>query len=105
MKKKISILAGVLMLAFSSTVGAQEKIRIGIGSVSLQSVLPFIAKQRGMFAKYNLVPEIVYIPGGSTNVHALISGNLDLSQLSGAPGAAANLEGADIVYFSVCSTS
>jgi ABC-type nitrate/sulfonate/bicarbonate transport system substrate-binding protein len=72
MKKKISILAGVLMFAFLSTVGAQEKIRIGIGSVSLQSVLPFIGKQRGIFARYNLVPEIVYIPGGSTNVQALI---------------------------------
>jgi NitT/TauT family transport system substrate-binding protein len=98
MKKTLPILVGVLLLAFSSTLGAQEKIRIGIGSVSLQSVLPFIGKQRGLFAKYNLVPEIVYIPGGSTNVQALISGNLDLSQLSGAPGAAANLEGADIIY-------
>jgi NitT/TauT family transport system substrate-binding protein len=98
MKRTVSILAGVLLFAFSSTLGAQEKIRIGIGSVSLQSVLPFIGKQRGIFARYNLVPEIVYIPGGSTNVQALISGNLDLSQLSGAPGAAANLEGADIIY-------
>jgi NitT/TauT family transport system substrate-binding protein len=98
MKKTVSILASVLLFAFSSTSGAQEKIRIGIGSVSLQSVLPFIGKQRGIFARYNLVPEIVYIPGGSTNVQALISGNLDLSQLSGAPGAAANLEGADIIY-------
>jgi len=98
MKKTVSILVGVLLFAFYSTLGAQEKIRIGIGSVSLQSVLPFIGKQRGLFAKYNLVPEIVYIPGGSTNVQALISGNLDISQLSGAPGAAANLEGADIIY-------
>ena len=43
--------------------------------------------------------ESIYIPGGSTNVQVLVSGNLDLSQLSGAPGVAANLEGADIVYF------
>ena len=50
-------------------------------------MLPFIGKQRGLFARYNLVPEIVYIPGGSTNVQALISGNLNFSQLSGAPGA------------------
>ena len=42
MKKTLLILAGVLLFAFSDTVGAQEKIRIGIGSVSLQSVLPFI---------------------------------------------------------------
>jgi ABC-type nitrate/sulfonate/bicarbonate transport system substrate-binding protein len=91
MKKTVSMLVVVFLLVLFETGSAQEKIRIGIGSVSLQSVLPFIGKQRGLFAKYNLVPEIIYIPGGSTNVQALISGNLDLSQLSGAPGAAANL--------------
>ena len=83
------LLVVIFLIAFSDTGATQEKIRVGIGSVSLQSVLPFIGKQRGLFAKYNLVPEIVYIPGGSTNVQALISGNLDISQLSGAPGAAA----------------
>ena len=78
---------------------AQEKIRVGQGSISLQSGLMHIAKDRGLFAKYGLVTETIYIPGGSTNIQVLISGNLDLSQLSGAPGVAANLEGADIVYF------
>ena len=77
---------------------AQEKIRVGQGSVSLYSGLMYIAKDRGLFAKYGLVSEIIYIPGGTTNVQVLVSGNLDLSQLSGAPGVAANLEGADIVY-------
>ena len=80
-------------------VEAQEKIRIGLGSISLQSGLVHIAKDRGLFAKYGLSVESIYIPGGSTNVQVLVSGNLDLSQLSGAPGVAANLEGADIVYF------
>lgn len=77
---------------------AQEKIRVGLGSISLQSGLVYIAKDRGIFAKYGLTAESIYIPGGSTNVQVLISGNLDMSQLSGAPGVAANLEGADIVY-------
>ena len=58
-----------------------------------------IGKDRGLFAKYGLTTETIYIPGGSINVQVLVSGNLDLSQLSGAPGVAANLEGADIVYF------
>lgn len=97
--KKIYILSVVLlMLVRVHPVRAQEKIFVGQGSVSLQSGLMYIAKDRGLFAKYGLAPEIVYIPGGSTNIRVLISGNLDLSQLSGAPGAAANLEGADIVY-------
>ena len=65
----------------------------------MQSGLVHIAKDRGLFAKYGLVTESVCIPGGSTNVQVLVSGSLDLSQLSGAPGVAANLEGADLVYF------
>jgi NitT/TauT family transport system substrate-binding protein len=78
---------------------AQDRLRVGLGSISLQSGLVHIAKERGLFAKYSLVIESIYIPGGSTNVQVLVSGSLDLSQLSGAPGVAANLEGADLVYF------
>jgi NitT/TauT family transport system substrate-binding protein len=78
---------------------AQEKVRVGLGAISLQSGLVHIAKERGLFAKYGLTVESVYIPGGSTNVQVLVSGSLDLSQLSGAPGVAANLEGADLIYF------
>ena len=98
MKKLIFVLAFVFISAVHGA-HAQEKIRVGQGSVSLQSGLMHIAKDRGLFAKYGLFVETIYIPGGSTNIHVLISGNLDLSQLSGAPGVAANLEGADIVYF------
>jgi len=98
---KIFIFITILILSFwlSGWTEAQEKIRVGQGSVSLQSGLMHIAKDRGLFAKYGLTAETIYIPGGSTNVQVLMSGDLDLSQLSGAPGVAANLQGADIVYF------
>jgi NitT/TauT family transport system substrate-binding protein len=99
MKTPLFFLALVVSLWFIGRADAQEKIRVGQGSVSLQSGLMHIAKDRGLFAKYGLVAETIYIPGGSTNVQVLVSGSLDLSQLSGAPGVAANLEGADIVYF------
>jgi NitT/TauT family transport system substrate-binding protein len=88
-----------LLLLCRTQSDAQEKLRVGLGSISLQSGLVHIAKDRGLFAKYGLIVESIYIPGGSTNVQVLVSGNLDLSQLSGAPGVAANLEGADLVYF------
>lgn len=93
------LLALILVGFLAANAGAQEKIRVGLGSVSLQSGLVYIAKDRGLFAKYGLAAESIYIPGGSTNVQVLVSGNLDISQLSGAPGVAANLEGADLVYF------
>ncbi|HTN71758.1 MAG TPA: ABC transporter substrate-binding protein [Methylomirabilota bacterium] len=99
MKQCGALLIFLLFLWSIANGHAQEKIRVGQGSVSLQSGLMYIAKDRGLFAKYGLVSEIIYIPGGTTNVQVLVSGNLDLSQLSGAPGVAANLEGADLVYF------
>ena len=99
MKKINSLILAISAMVAVTCVEAQEKIRIGLGSISLQSGLVHIAKDRGLFAKYGLSVESIYIPGGSTNVQVLVSGNLDLSQLSGAPGVAANLEGADIVYF------
>jgi NitT/TauT family transport system substrate-binding protein len=98
MKKTIPLILALFLLGVAVETASQEKIRVGQGSVSLQSGLMHIAKDRGLFAKYGLVSEIVYIPGGTTNVQVLVSGSLDLSQLSGAPGVAANLEGADIVY-------
>jgi NitT/TauT family transport system substrate-binding protein len=98
MKKIIHLIAALFLLGVAVETGSQETIRVGQGAVSLQSGLMHIAKDRGLFAKYGLVSEIVYIPGGTTNIQVLVSGSLDMSQLSGAPGVAANLEGADIVY-------
>jgi NitT/TauT family transport system substrate-binding protein len=98
MKKTIHVIAALFLLVAAVETGSQETIRVGQGAVSLQSGLMHIAKDRGLFAKHGLVSEIVYIPGGTTNIQVLVSGSLDMSQLSGAPGVAANLEGADIVY-------
>ena len=98
MKKSLFLLVVGFIMGLLGSGNAEETIRVGQGSVSLQSGIMYIAKDRGLFAKYGLLPEIIYIPGGSVNVQVLVSGNLDLSQLSGAPGVAANLQGADIVY-------
>jgi NitT/TauT family transport system substrate-binding protein len=57
-----------------------------------------MAEKRGLYAKYGLSSTIVYVSGGSTVVQAMVSGDIDLGQLTGAPGVAANLRGADILY-------
>src|SRR5438445_12288850 len=98
MKKVQFFTIASLLLVPVLPVHSQEKIRVGQGSVSLQSGLMYIAKDRGLIAKYGLAPEIIYIPGGSTNVQVLVSASLDLSHLSGAPGAAGKLRAADIAY-------
>jgi NitT/TauT family transport system substrate-binding protein len=60
-----------------------------------------MAEKRGLYAKYGLASTIVYVSGGSTAIQAMVSGDVDLAQLTGPPGVAANLRGADLVYFAM----
>ena len=44
---------------------------------------------------------LVYVPGGSVSIQALVSGDIDLAQLTGPPGVIANMKGADVVYIAM----
>ena len=80
---------------------AADTIRIAYSSVNPHALLVSLAEKRGLFAKYGLSSVVVYIPGGSTVVQTMVSGDIDLGQLTGAPGVAANLRGADILYIAM----
>jgi NitT/TauT family transport system substrate-binding protein len=96
---KWTVLALLLVFFWPIHYGhSQEKIRIGYSSVSVHSIPVWIAEKRGIYAKYGSSSLLIFIPGGSTNVQALVSGSVDLAQLTAPPGVAANLEGSDIVY-------
>jgi len=94
----ISILT---LVAYRQSVSAADTIRIAYSSVNPHALLVSLAEKRGLFAKYGLSSVVVYIPGGSTVVQTMVSGDIDLGQLTGAPGVAANLRGADILYIAM----
>lgn len=83
-----------------SSIGA-EPIRILYSSVSPAALLVSMAEMRGLYTKYGLSSTLIYVSGGSLSVQALVSGDADLSQLTGPPGVAAALRGADIVYIAM----
>lgn len=92
------------LLLFFTTVGpatALDTIRVAYSSVNPHALLVSMAEKRGLYAKYGLSSTIVYVSGGSTAVQAMVSGDIDLGQLTGAPGVAANLRGADILYIAM----
>ena len=91
----------LFFLSFSGLVSAADTIRIAYSSVNPHALLVSLAEKRGLFAKYGLSSVVVYIPGGSTVVQTMVSGDIDLGQLTGAPGVAANLRGADILYIAM----
>src|SRR5512147_2177777 len=80
---------------------AAETIRVVYSSVNPHALLVSMAEKRGLYAKYGLSSTIIYVSGGSTVIQAMVSGDIDVGQLTGAPGVAANLRGADIVYIAM----
>ena len=63
MKKTICLIIVLFLLAAAREARSQEKIRVGQGSISLQSGLMHIGKDRGLFAKYGLTTESYLHPG------------------------------------------
>jgi NitT/TauT family transport system substrate-binding protein len=97
--RSIRTLFLALVFVFAAgIVQAADSIRIAYSSVNPHALLVSLAEKRGLYAKYGLSSVVVYIPGGSTVVQAMVSGDIDLGQLTGPPGVTANLRGADILY-------
>jgi NitT/TauT family transport system substrate-binding protein len=88
----------VLIATFCGNAVGADTIRIAYSSVNPHALLVSMAEKRGLYNKYGLSSVVVYIPGGSTVVQTMVSGDVDLGQLTGPPGVTANLRGADIVY-------
>jgi NitT/TauT family transport system substrate-binding protein len=80
---------------------ALDSLRIAYSSVNPHALLVSMAEKRGLYAKYGLASTIIYVSGGSTVIQAMVSGDIDLGQLTGAPGVTADLRGADIVYLAM----
>ncbi len=90
-----------ILLAYPIPVRAEEPIRISYSSVNPHALLVSLAEKRGLYAKYGLSSMVIYIPGGGPVMQTLLAGDLDLAQLTGAPGVAANLRGADVIYIAM----
>src|ERR1700675_5001201 len=77
----IGILVVALAFGAGPSVGAAEKVTVGIGGVGLMVYLPTVlAKAKGYFAEEGLDVEILDIKGGGSQAaSALIGGSVDFS--------------------------
>ena len=94
-------LASLSVFIGSGSAMAADSIRILYSSISPHALLVSMAEKRGLYAKYGLSSTVIYVSGGSMSIQALVSGDADLSQLTGPPGVTAALRGADIVYIAM----
>ena len=105
----VSIMLPLLgILCMSHVANAQtskSRTPVSYTSFNMPAAMVWIAKEAGLFAKYGIREELVFIPGGTTAMSALVAGNVSFAQLTGSPGAFAFLGGADIVYLTASMTT
>jgi NitT/TauT family transport system substrate-binding protein len=70
-----------------------EKVRLGYSGVGSGEEIHHFAKEVGLFNKAGLDVEIVYIPGGSTVVQAMIAGEVQFGRGSATEVVSAHLAG------------
>jgi NitT/TauT family transport system substrate-binding protein len=71
------ILVGLIVLVSHSGASAQalKRIRIGYPSLSFRQSNVWVAKEMGLFKKYGLEVEPIFLSGGQTATLALVSGD------------------------------
>jgi NitT/TauT family transport system substrate-binding protein len=89
-------IAVVLFVLVAATARAQDKVRIGLSSVSATSGSIWVAEEKGLFKKHGLDAEVVIIGGGASRVvSSLLSGEIQFSVGGGDAVIRAALRGAD----------
>ena len=85
-----------IVLLISSGTGA-EPLRIAYTSIAVVYGPLWVTRDAGIFKKYNIDPELLYIAGGPPSLQALIAGDVAISFTAGGATVAANLSGSDVV--------
>ena len=89
-------IVSVLFAIATATARAQDKIRVGLSSVSATSGSIWVAEEKGLFKKHGLDAEVVIIGGGASRVvSSLLSGEIQFSVGGGDAVIRAALRGAD----------
>ena len=97
-----SIVAFGLALLFglvsSSRTFAQDKIRVGLSSVSALHGALWVAEQKGILRKHGIEAEVIVVGGaGTTGVSALLAGDIQYVSAAGDAIVNSNLRGGDTV--------
>ena len=86
----ISLMFGAVPVAAQLT-----PLKVGHNSFTDESVL-YLGRDAGLFKKHGIHLELIFIPGGSLSMQALIGKSLDLLLSGGTPFVYAQLKGADL---------
>jgi NitT/TauT family transport system substrate-binding protein len=90
----LSFLLPLLIVASSAT-AQMTAVKVGHNGFSDEAVF-YLGREVGIFKKHGIDLELIYIPGGSLSMQALIGKSLDLLLAGGTPLVYAQLKGAEL---------
>ncbi|HXF75495.1 MAG TPA: ABC transporter substrate-binding protein [Methylomirabilota bacterium] len=97
--KRLLIAAAFIVWFFSGLAAhGQDKLRMGLSSVSALHGAMWIAAEKGLFRKHGIDAEIIVTgQGGTAGISALLANDIQLVSVAGDALVAAALQGADLV--------
>lgn len=88
----------MISLLFAAPLSAQEKVRVGLSSVSATNGSIWIAEDKGLFRKHGIDVEVIVVGGGGARVvSSLVAGDLHFSVGGGEGSVRSQIRGADTV--------
>jgi NitT/TauT family transport system substrate-binding protein len=94
--RRMTFIVPALLLVCGQT-HAQEKLKISYSSVDAPNANWYIAENKGIYQKYGLDVDLVFIPTSTTNVATLVAGSIKVGNISGGSIANAVVGGANLV--------
>src|SRR6266702_73365 len=95
----VSLFADALLNFHPLMSAAKTPLRVAYSSISGSAIVPWIAVDKGLFAKYDLDVELVYV-AGSQAMQSLLSGTTPIGIQGIEPVFRVNAHGADTVLTS-----
>src|ERR1044071_1545962 len=82
---------------------AAQSLKVPFAALSPNYAPLWVAADTGLFKKYNLDVQLIYISAGSVIVPAILSGQVDIANMSSAPALTAWARGAELKAVGVTS--
>ena len=74
----------------------QRPLHVAWSSISSSQAILWVAQEGGLFKKYGVQVELVYIPSGPLIIQSMLAKEIDIAQTAGPPVVAADLAGANL---------
>jgi len=96
------ILSIAIVVALPASVRAVDEPIVGIAGPAINMIYSFVARDAGLFKKYNIEPKLVVFDSGSVLAQAAMAGDAKLSVTSGPVTIASRTQGGDAIGVASC---